>query len=185
MTKRQKLEARLNECGYSTSPLIREVVAEADTEIAGFASQALDLQDRLEKQDLMCQMLLLLLIKAGKQPEEIDADLTDMDLVGDIATLTADLERARAEVRACCGERSALEPHLPDGWGESIGGWSRGVDGFTLSVRVRSGGADWTIFNHPSGMPLRTHHTLFPGPLAAMAAADAALSLQPDDLADK
>lgn len=99
-----------------------------------------------------------------------------------ITTLTADLERARAEVRACCGDHTALDPYRPDGWTKGINSpfgpvWKKRV-GDTVATVDYCG--HWSTIRDGMGLDYRPTYNAITSIFNAWSAADAALTPAPD-----
>lgn len=93
---------------------------------------------------------------------------------GQHSYLVEQLEIARAEVRACCGELEALDPWLPDGWEWRGSHWWTSGDRFGAVVWqgiVRQDGS-WNV----NAFRCRAVSGRERGILAAMAAAEKALA---------
>lgn len=96
-----------------------------------------------------------------------------------IDEMKGEIERLRAEVRACCGEPEALDPYLSEGWaldydesGEGLGAIWCHTSGARVTVEPATP-AYWVADFYED----ETDYGNCDGPLAAMAAAaDAALS---------
>ena len=90
-----------------------------------------------------------------------------------IRDLLAALERAEAEVRACCGAPEALDPYLPDGWRRENHAWRRASLVVYEPHPARDRGhVMWCDQREGAFVMHRSPGAL----LAAMAAADAALA---------
>lgn len=84
--------------------------------------------------------------------------------------------RAEAEVRAACGDPTALDPYLPDGWEWRQTHWYRFVDdGRGWGMLVETSGA-WNIHRYPAHEKGNRAKGKRRGILAAMAAADRSLA---------